>query len=86
MNDHSKRIEARATISIPGLKVGSVALVDPDDDYIRMCLDSKKLVPTQTTWPLSAPAPAPALDETTVEETAPVEEEERGDARPAEAH
>lgn len=47
MND--SLIEVRATVHLTGLNVGQHALVDPDDPYIKECLDAELLVPAATT-------------------------------------
>lgn len=39
-------VEVRATVSLPKLSVGRVALVDPGDPYIAGCLKRGTLVPT----------------------------------------
>lgn len=51
-------VEVRATVNLPGLSVGSLALVDPERPYIKTCLDSGMIVPTGRTAPAVAPIPA----------------------------
>lgn len=61
----------RATINLPGLPVGEVALVDADVPYIRDALASGYLVPvgSQARPPAipDEPKPEPAAAEPTVE-------------------
>lgn len=41
----AKKILVRATVNLPGLKVGQFANVDPDDPYIADCLRTELVVP-----------------------------------------
>jgi hypothetical protein len=43
------RVEVRATVNLPELQVGTLALVDPEMPFIRTCLDAGLLVPTGRT-------------------------------------
>lgn len=48
-------IEVRAAIHLPGLPVGAVALVDPDEPYVARCLAAGYVVPSGTAWQAADP-------------------------------
>lgn len=40
-------LHVRATISLPGLRVGEEAIVDSENDYVALCLERGYLVPVE---------------------------------------
>ena len=41
-------IEVRATVNLPGLKRGEIVWVEPDNPYVRSCLEARLLVAIET--------------------------------------
>lgn len=41
----AEEVEVRATINLPGLRLGQTAIVDPADPYIADCLAAELIVP-----------------------------------------
>ena len=70
-----RRQKVRATINLPGLPVGKIALVDPSLPYIRDALASGYLIPIGYTRPPPQQPPDPLVAEAeTPEATASIEE------------
>jgi hypothetical protein len=42
-----KPVHVRATIALPGLRVGEEAIVDGENDYVLLCLERGYLVPVE---------------------------------------
>jgi hypothetical protein len=40
-------LRVRATISLPGLRVGEQAIVDTENDFVALCLEREYLVPVE---------------------------------------
>lgn len=40
-----KWLAVRATVNLPGVRVGNVVWVDPENEYVASCLDAGFLVP-----------------------------------------
>lgn len=43
----AEEVEVRATINLPGLRLGQTAFVDPSDPYIADCLAAELIVPLE---------------------------------------